>query len=424
MWDKAVAYLRQSGAKALAGSAHREASIYLMLALVALQHLPERRDTHEQAIDLRFDLRTSLFHLGEFAQIFDHLRQAETLAVTLGDRERLTRITTFMSANFNILGDHDRAVESGQQAFAVATALRIPRLQVTANFNLGAAYYSLGDYRRGVDVLRQNMESYERERLGGQGDGPSLRSVVSCTWLVWSLAELGAFAEGIAYGEQGIRIAEAVGRPDSLINAYSGIGFLYLRKGDLPRAIPALERGFGLYQDCQIPLLFPLVASALGAAYALSGRIAEALPLLEQAVAQASAMGEVDFQSHRLACLGEAYLVAGRTDEALATATHALDIAREYKERGWEAHALRLLGDILGQRDLPLVQAAEEHYRRALALAEELGMRPLQAHCHLGLSTLHAKRGRREQARPELSAAVELYRAMDMTFWLTEAAPR
>jgi tetratricopeptide (TPR) repeat protein len=196
---------------------------------------------------------------------------------------------------------------------------------------------------------------------------------------------------------------------------------LYLRQGDLAKAIPLLERGFGLYEDCQIPLLFPLVASALGVAYVQSGRVAEALPLLEQAVAHAASMREIDFQSHRLACLGEAYRVAGRTDEALATAKQALEISREHKERGWEAHALRLLGDILGQRDRAAVQAAEEHYRQAIALAAELGMQPLQAHCHLGLGMLYTKIGRREQAGVELSAAVGPYRAMEMTLWLPHA---
>jgi class 3 adenylate cyclase/tetratricopeptide (TPR) repeat protein len=418
MWDKAVAYLRQAGAKALAHSAHQEASIYLMLALVALQHLPERRDTSEQAIDLRFNLRTSLFHLGDFEPIFEHLHEAEALAEALGDQGRLARVSAHMSANFNVLGDHDRAVESGHRALAAAAALGIPRLQVTANFHLGAAYYSLGDYRRAIDVLRQNVEAFEREQRAGQRDGPSLRSVVSCTWLVWSLAELGAFAEGIAYGEQGIRIGETVGRPDSLINAYAGLGVLYLRKGDLPQAIAALERGFGLYQESQIPLLFPLVASALGGAYTLSGRISEALPMLDQAVAQASAMGEVDFQAHRLACLGEAYLFAGRLDEALGAAMRALDLSRNHRERGWQAAALRLLGDILAQREHPEVQAAEEHYRQALALAEELGMRPLMAHCHHGLGGLYRERGQRERGNAELSTAIELYRALEMTFWL------
>jgi hypothetical protein len=48
-------------------------------------------------------------------------------------------------------------------------------------------------------------------------------------------------------------------------------------------------------------------------------------------------------------------------------------------------------------------------------------MRPLQAHCHRGLGTLYATIGRAEQARAELSTAIDLYRAMGMTFWLPQA---
>jgi hypothetical protein len=63
---------------------------------------------------------------------------------------------------------------------------------------------------------------------------------------------------------------------------------------------------------------------------------------------------------------------------------------------------------------------AEDRYHQALALADELGMRPLVAHCHRGLGTLYAKTGQREQARAALSAAIDLYHAMDMTFWLPQ----
>jgi class 3 adenylate cyclase/tetratricopeptide (TPR) repeat protein len=420
-WDKAVTYLRQAGAKAMACSAHREALIYLLLALVALQHLPGHRDTHELAIDLRLDLRTSLFHLGEFEQIFDHLREAETLAEALQDQERLARVFDLRAANFNMLGNHGHAVDSSRRAFALASEFGIPRLQAAANFHLGAAYHSLGDYRRAIEVLRQNVDSLENELLRGRPDRPSLGSVVSRTWLVWSLAELGAFSEGITHGTEGLRIAEVVDRPDSLINAYSALGFLYLRQGDLPGAIPLLERGFGLYQDWQIPLLFPLVAAALGAAYALSGRIAEALPHLEQAVAHAAAISMMDFQSHRLASLGEVYLLAGRVADARGLAMRAFDLSQGHRERGWEAYALRLLGDIAVQGDPPAYQQAEAYYRQAQTLATELAMRPLQAHCYLGLGTLYATTGQREQARAELSMAIELYRAMDMTFWLPQA---
>ena len=98
--------------------------------------------------------------------------------------------------------------------------------------------------------------------------------------------------------------------------------------------------------------------------------------------------------------------------------------ARAHQERGNQAYALRLLGEIAVHRGPLEVTLAEEHYRQALALADELGMRPLQAHCHCGLGTLYAKIGQWEQARTELATAMEMYRAMEMTFWLpqTEAA--
>ena len=166
---------------------------------------------------------------------------------------------------------------------------------------------------------------------------------------------------------------------------------------------------------------FPETASALGCAYACAGRVAEALPLLEQAEQTGAALGTLGGQSLRVGYASEAYLLAGRMQEAVHFAGRALDLSRDHKEWGYQAWALRLLGEIATHRDPPAVESAAGHYRQALALAEELGMRPLQAHCHLGLGTLHTKIGRTEQAHAELTAAIELYRAMDMTFWLPQA---
>jgi tetratricopeptide (TPR) repeat protein len=141
-------------------------------------------------------------------------------------------------------------------------------------------------------------------------------------------------------------------------------------------------------------------------------------------MAQATAMERLDVQNVCRLPLGEAHLLAGHLEEAQTIAEQALMFARKHQERGNQVYALRLLGDIAAHRTPPAVQEAERQYREALALAEELGMRPLQAHCHRGLGTLYATIGQREQARAELSAAIGLYHAMDMTFWLpqTEAA--
>jgi tetratricopeptide (TPR) repeat protein len=163
------------------------------------------------------------------------------------------------------------------------------------------------------------------------------------------------------------------------------------------------------------------MAPALGAAYTLSGRITDAMSLLTQAMEQATTIESIVHQTPCRLSLGEVQMLAGRLEEAHALVERALALTRAHKERGNEAYALYLLGDIAGRRKPPDLEQAEAHYQQALALADELGMRPLLAHCHLGLGTLYLKIGRPEQARIALSTAIELYRAMDMTFWLPQA---
>src|SRR5262249_22319758 len=195
------------------------------------------------------------------------------------------------------------------------------------------------------------------------------------------------------------------------------IGHVYLTQGDFPRGIPVLERGLSLCQACDIPYMFPTVARDLGTAYARSGRVAEAVPLLEQVASQGRRGG----QALWFVPLSEAYLLAGRREETLALAQRALDLSREYKQRGYQAYALRLLGEIAVHREPPDVDQAIIYYSQALALAEERGMRPLVALCHWGLGTLYPKVGQREPACAALAAAIDLYRAMEMTFWLPQA---
>jgi class 3 adenylate cyclase/tetratricopeptide (TPR) repeat protein len=152
-----------------------------------------------------------------------------------------------------------------------------------------------------------------------------------------------------------------------------------------------------------------------------SGRMTEALPLLESAVKSDEAMGLNTGQPLLITWLSEGYLRLHRRQEAAALAGQALDLSRACQERGNEAYALRLLGDIAAHGDPPDMTQGEAHYRQARALAEELGMRPLVAHCHLGRGVLYGKIGRRKQARAELFTALELYRAMDTTLWLPQA---
>src|SRR5215510_6196978 len=421
VWEKALLYCRQAGTRAAERSAHREAVASFEQALVALQHLPESHDTLEQAIDLRIDLRQSLYPLGEFERLLGYLREAEALATALGDQHRLGWVSAYMTSYFWSTGNLDRAIECGQQALAVAEALADLALQVEANFRLEQAYWALADYGRAIACFERNMVCLEgdlsRERFGMYG----FPSVLSREWLILILAEQGAFATGRERGDEIVRLVEAMDHPFSLCGAYYAVGHLYLRQGDLDKAIAALERCLEVCQAWYLPLVFPFAASSLGAAYALAERLAEALPLLEQAVEQAAAMRYIVTQSHWITQLGEAYLLAGRMEEAMTQARRALELSRAHQERGHEAWVHRLLGDLHAHRDPPAAEQAEASYQQALALADALGMRTLQAHCHCGLGLLYTQLGRPEQARAELAVAIELYRAMEMTFWLPRA---
>jgi tetratricopeptide (TPR) repeat protein len=246
--------------------------------------------------------------------------------------------------------------------------------------------------------------------------GIIINSVRSRCWLVDSLAELGTFAEGMAYGEEATRIAEAAGHLYSAIAAQQHLGILVLLRGDLPQAMVILERALAHCRATDIALYLHVIAVHLGLAYALSGRIPEALLLFEQVVEQA--MGTQQWTAPILQ--GEGYLLAGNLEEASTLAERALALSRTHKARGNEAWSLRLLGEIALHGHPSDITQAETYYQQALALANELGMRPLQAHCHHGLGRLYCQIGRCEPARAELSTAIELYRAMEMTFWLPQ----
>jgi tetratricopeptide (TPR) repeat protein len=390
-------------------------------ALAALQHLPESQATLEQAIDLRLDLRTALFVLGELAQTREQLREAEGLAERLHDQRRLGQVSVYMMQQFRQIGDCNRAIACGQRALTLAAAAGDPALQVAAQVCLGQAYHAMGGYRRAIDILRRTVVSLCDDLIWARFGMVGLRSVGARTFLAWCLAELGEFAEGIVIAEAGVRIAEAVDDPFTRIQADLGAGYVYLRQGDFARAIAALERGLAICPAKHIPLLFRHLALPLGSAYALSGRVAEALPLLQQAVEQATAMQLRTWQSLRIGGLSEAYLLAGHLEEARQLAVDALDLSRQYAERGHEAWMLRLLGEIHAHRHPHDAAEAEVSYHQALGLTEELGMRPLVAHCHHGLGSLYAKIGRYAGARAALSAAIELYCAMEMTYWLPQA---
>src|SRR6266542_374213 len=419
LWEKAVTYLWQSGTKASRRSANQEAREFLQTALGALGHLPQTSKTLQQVVDLRLDLRNPLFLLGEFESLYRCLHEAESIAENLGDQRRLGRVLNFLISYYGLVGEHERAISSCQRALGFNSADL--ELNSVTHYYLGQAHHYLGQYERSMEALNYALtlirdEKYTYERFGTA----YILSVISEVWLVQCLAELGEFSEGLVHAQRGIHIAEEANHVSSLAYAYCSLGILMLFKGDFEQAIVALEKCRRICEDSDIKVLLTHIWSHLGLAYALSGRVGEALPLLEISDAQSALMGRKAGRSLRTSWHGQVRLLSREIEKAREFGTHALDLAMQAKERGNQAWALRLLGDIAvcegTEKTIP-----EQHYAQALTLADELGMKPLIAHCHLGLGTLWRQERERTRAQIELSAAIDLYRHMDMTFWLHQA---
>ena len=319
-WNQAVTFLRQAGAKAFARSANRDAVAHYEEALGVQQHLPQSRTRDEDAIDLRFELRSALMVLGDFPRTLTVLREAQDLAKALGDTRRLGWAAGYLSNLLWEMGEQDEAIGHGQEALDIAARLDDTALKYLALRYLGRCYHAIGQYRQGVEMFHRALTSVEPARSTAPPGRPNPSVNSSRHFAALCLMELGAFPEAIEYAETALSAVEGVDQAFNLAGSCAVLGYVHLRRGDVRKAIPLLERGVELCRSGNLPVLFPFAASPLGAAYALSNRIAEALQLLEHAVNQAASMRRMVDLSLHVAWQSEVLLQADRTDDAKESA--------------------------------------------------------------------------------------------------------
>ena len=413
--EKALAYLRQAGAKAAEREAYREAVTLVEQALRVLAELPETRETLEFAIDLRFDMRNVLQPLGERERIARYLREAEALADRLADARRIAWIQSYLTEQYWMLGRAEEASTAGERALAIARELSDLPLQVVTNLPLGLVYHTRGEYGRAMEYFGWNFDRLEgplaQERFGMF----VLPASFSGSFLAWSLAEQGEFRRATEIAEEAARIAEVGDHPFSRGYAQLGIGMVALRQGTLREAIDAFERALAVKAFADSPVGFAYVAFHLGYALSLSGRADLGIPMLEKTIGLAEARHFVARHSLRLAYLAEAYMLADRLADAEHTAARAIELAIEHGERANHGYALRVAGEVNARLGKPV--EAEVNFQAALKLAQEMGMGPLTAHCHRGLAEALETKGERATAASHGRSAAVLIEAMQMRFW-------
>jgi tetratricopeptide (TPR) repeat protein len=387
--------------------------------LRALDHLPPSRANLEQAVDLRLKLRNPLYFLSEFDELHRCLREAESIAQSISDDRRLGRVINFLNSYYGLMGEHHRSIEFGTRG------LRINRddveLNTVTHYYMGLAYHHVGQYDQSIASLRRALSVIQEDRYKYERFGTAfVLSVICRIWLAQGSAQLGHFKDGKTLAEEAMTIAKEADHASSLAFAHISLGFIHLVQGNLDSAIRTLETCQKICDASNIQVLMPHIISNLGYAYALTGRVADAVPLMEKADEQSKLSGRKAAWALRLTWLGHASLLGRQIGRAREQAQRALALASDAGERGYEAWARKLLGDVI-QEESSNPGEALNHYAASMALATELAMRPLEAHIHLSLGRLHRRENQIEKARTELSLALPSYRSMEMPFWLGAA---
>jgi tetratricopeptide (TPR) repeat protein len=420
--EKAVYYLRQAGLKAAARSALQDARSWLEQALGVLEALPESQSTLEQGFELRLELRPVLVQLGEVRRSLELMREAGVLAERLNDDRRRGWVYAFTTVTLSLLGELDEALVTGTRALDIARRLGDLRLRIVTTTFLEQAHYYRGEYERVVGLATDNLAALPAHWVYEYFGISAPPSVYDRTWLVMSLAQLGRFAEAAGYEAEAIRLAEPTHHAFTVGYAHLAAGTLHLVKGDWATARSLLDRGIAVFRTGNVILQLPWAVASSAWVMAQLDEASEALTRLregEELVERAAARGIVGWRAWHHHQLGRACLLLGRLDEARRLGDRAVESS--LRQPGFAAHAQYLLGDIATHPDRFDAENGEAHYRQALALAEPRGMRPLVAHCHLGLGRLYRRTGRRQEAEEHLATAATMYREMDMRYWLEKA---
>jgi tetratricopeptide (TPR) repeat protein len=418
--EKAVDYLRQAGLKAAERSALRDARAWFEQALGVLQILPESHSTLEQGFEVRLELRPVLNMLGEVPRTL--LREAEILADRLNDDRRRGQVCSAMTHIYVESGELDEALASGTRALAIAQTLGDADLRIPTTTRLERVHYLRGEYERVVELATENLAGLPTDRVYESFGLSTPPSVDDRARLVMSLGQLGRFAEAADCEAELIRLAEQTQHAYSVGLASFAAGMLHLLRGDWAKTRSPIEHAVAVLRTGNVVLVLPWAVSLSAWVLAQLGEGREALKRLregEQLLERQAARGLVGYQGWDYHSLGRAGLLLGPLDEARRLGDRAVESSRH--QLGFAAHALHLLGDIATHPDRFDAERGEARYRQALALAEPRGMRPLIAHCHLGLGRLYRRTDKPAQAQEHLTTATTMYREMDMRFWLEQA---
>ena len=421
LWEKAVDYLRDAGAKAAGRGALTDSIARYEEALSIVGRLPPSVENTRRATDVRLDFHVPLFPLGQTARLLELYKEAEDLAHRLEDMSRLGRITYRLGAYCWVGADYAQGVSYARRAIQIADARGDRELRVAAAHVLGMNYEAPGDYRAAIRELLSIVEGPDVD-LAKTRRGVTIPTYTAgCAWLAACYAELGDFQRALEWGDRAVDVAGTSQHALAEVLAYTLRAYSPLYRGNFADAVPWCERAVALCDDKGIHGWRAAAYSAYGYALAGAGRQQEGLSYLERGVTLNEQTGIKTQHAHWVARRAEGLFMSGLIAEASDAAQQALSLSLSHRERGNEARALYVLAEAAAAGEHPARNAAFRDYDRAIEVSTALAMRPLHARCLLGRGRLSRRTGDRQQARAALETARTMLTDMEMSRWAQAA---
>ena len=386
VWTKAARYARQAGDRAAALCTDTRAVEFYEQALEALGRLADSAETGRLGIDVRLALRAPLWRAGQLDRLFEIFKEAEDLATRHGETDRLDVVYSFFTQYHWAKGEQREAIAYGQRCLETAERRGDLGLRVTGHYYVGCAHLALGRFRDGLEHFQQIIAALEGPRATERFGLSGLPYCGACALGAHCLMWLGDPQGALALVERGEHVARAAKHLYSEVPLLISRGRLLTEGGRAREAIDILERAIAICRERKFAGQLMRALEAAGSAYSLTSRHQEAIAAARECVElQEKAAALVERGDH-VRHVAEAHLHAGELDLAESSAHEALAFARRLEERSAEAGALWILGEVCRRRGDR--EAAARQYQEALAISEELAMRPLAGRCRESLAGL------------------------------------
>jgi predicted ATPase/class 3 adenylate cyclase len=410
LWQKAVTYLREAGAKAAARSAFTEGVAYFQQALEALSHMPESRKRLEQAIDIRVNLGPALIAMKGFAapEVVQTYTQAREMCERLGDTPQLFPVLWGLSRFHNFRGGLQVARELGGQLLTLAKRAQDPPLLLEAHHTLWATLFSLGEFTLAQDHYQQGMAIYDPQQhaqhaslYGGHDPGVcGLRHASQMLWL------LGYPDQALQRSNDALALAQKLSQPSSLCFALYFSAWVQQHRGKRQAVQEHIEQTITLATEQGFTRWLAQGSILKGWLLVEEGKGREGILQMRTGGAV-----QVRERSHCAALLAEAQRKERQIKEGLKVVIEELERTDIIGERYYEAELHRMKGELLLTQAAPDEEQAESCFRKAIEIARRQQSKSLELRAVMSLSRLWQRQNKRKEAQQLLA---EIYG------WFTE----